>query len=89
MTRLPPLRDLADAPEILEIVVADVALLALEAALQLVHGAALAADRPLPTRLAALRLLHASRSLRRALGAYRATSLRLLRKPPPRRDRLF
>jgi len=90
--RAPPLRELAAAPELIEVVVADVALFALEAVLRLEHGAAIAAEQPLHpgTQQRAVRLIDASRALRRELRAYRRYTLRLLRRPPTSLDdRLF
>lgn len=82
--RPPSLHDLAAAPELIEVVVAHVALHALETALILVHGSLVAAEQPLHpgTQRRAARILDASRTLRRELQAYRRHTLRLLRHPP-------
>jgi hypothetical protein len=90
--RAPQLRELTAAPELVEIVVAHVALYALETVLVLEHGVAIDAEEPLHpgTQQRAARLLDASRALRRELRAYRRYTMRLLRHPPPGLDdRLF
>ena len=87
----PALRDIDLAPELLEVALAEAALRALADALTLVHGNAVAAERPLPAACGrrARWIMLAAGDLRRELRAYRAQSLKLLRRPPDTDDRPF
>jgi hypothetical protein len=91
MSRLPSLRDLVEAPELVEVALACVALQALETVLVLERALATAAEYPIrpATRRRADRLIEDSRALRAKLRAYRSSTLRLARQPPPYRYRDF